>query len=101
MSAPLEPLDAQDPYGDLLARLQGAHGATHRAALLRHLRDLEADLSQRAQQGAPSQEFAGIESALLAVQAGIATLQRVSSVDAGAGQTPLTQPVEFFKGEAA
>lgn len=101
MSAPLQPLDAQDPYGDLLARLQGADGARHRAALLTHLRELEAHLSQRAQQGAPSEEFAGIESALLAVQAGIVTLQRMSTQGAGAGQTPLTHPVEFFKGEAA
>ncbi len=95
------PLDPLDPYGDLLARLQGPNAARQRAELLSHLRDVEAALVLRTQQGAPLEEFSAIEAGLLAVRAGIVTLQTITLPATSSGQTPLTQPVEFFKGEAA
>lgn len=102
-AAPSHPwsLRAEDPYGDLLGRLQGEDAQHHRDQLLSHLRGLEQSLVQSTRHGAPSSDYDRLEAALLAVRAGIDTLQSLSGIQALRTETPLTHPQHFFKGEAA
>lgn len=94
-------LSAEDPYGDLLGRLQGEDAQSHREQLLSHLQGLEQSLVHRSRHGVPSSDYDRLEAALLAVRAGIDTLQALSATQALRAETPLTHPQHFFKGEAA
>lgn len=86
---------------DLLETLSGPQGAAHREQVLAQLADIESRLMLAGERGAPAQQYADLEAALLAVRSGMDTLRRLELAGQVGGASPLVQSPRVISGESS
>ena len=84
---------------DLIEALQGPDGFAQRDALQNRLLQVQMRLKSRLDRGASADEFSELESALLAVRAGLDTLARLQVTDRVPELGPLVDGPRVIAGE--
>lgn len=84
---------------DIIEALQGPDGYVQRDALQNRLLQMQTRLKSRMDRGASADEFSELESALLAVRAGLDTLGRLEVTDRVPDASPLVDGPRVIAGE--
>jgi hypothetical protein len=84
---------------EMIEALKGPDGLAHRQALQSRLVQMQIRLKLLMDQGASAHEFSQLESALLAVRAGLDTLSRLQMANQTPNAGPLVDSVRFISGE--